>query len=79
MPNVCSREHLQKVGAVRTLLAAYSRAEDLIRIGAYQKGSDPTLDRAIAALPQINSFLQQGPDEVTTLGSTITQLMALAS
>ena len=79
MPNVCSGEHLQKVGAVRSLLAAYRKAEDLIRIGAYQKGSDPILDRAIAALPQINTFLQQGPREMAPLNSTIKQLIALPS
>ncbi len=79
MPSVCSQEHLQKVGAVRTLLAAYARAEDLIKIGAYQKGSDPTLDRAISALPQINTFLRQGPTEMAVLDSTIKQLMALPS
>ncbi len=79
MPSVCSQEHLQKVGAVRTLLAAYARAEDLIKIGAYQKGSDPTLDRAISALPQINTFLRQGPTETAVLDSTVKQLMALPS
>lgn len=79
MPSVCSDEHLEKVGAVRTLLAAYRRAEDLIRIGAYQKGSDPTLDRAITALPHITTFLQQGPREMASLDSTIKQLMALPS
>jgi len=77
MPSVCSREHLAKAGALRMLLAAYSRAEDLIRIGAYQQGSDPTLDRAIAALPEINKFLQQGPDESASLKQTIEQLLAL--
>jgi flagellum-specific ATP synthase len=79
MPSVCSQEHLQKVGALRTLLAAYARAEDLIKIGAYQKGSDPTLDRAIGALPQINAFLRQGPTEIALLDSTVKQLMTLPS
>src|ERR1017187_788478 len=79
MPSVCSQEHLQKVGALRTLLAAYARAEDLIKIAAYQKGSDPTLDRAIGALPQINAFLRQGPTETALLDSTVKQLMTLPS
>jgi len=79
MPSVCSQEHLQKVGAIRTLLAAYSRAEDLIKIGAYQKGSDPTLDRAINALPQINAFLRQGPNETALLDATVKHLLTLPS
>ena len=77
MPSVCSREHLEKAGALRMLLAAYARAEDLIRIGAYQQGSDPILDKAISALPQINTFLKQTPNERSTLDETLKQLLAL--
>jgi flagellum-specific ATP synthase len=77
MPNVCSREHMQKAGALRMLLAAYARAEDLVRIGAYQRGSDPTLDKALAALPQIEKYLQQQPDEAAPLASNLSQLVAL--
>jgi len=77
MPNVCSREHLQKAAAVRTLLAAYTQAEDLVRIGAYQKGSDPIVDKALLALPQIESFLRQAPDEAAALPSNLERLMGL--
>jgi flagellum-specific ATP synthase len=79
MPSVVSKEHLAKEKALRLLLSSYQRSEDLIRIGAYQKGSDPTLDRAIAALPQINAFLQQTPDEPATLADSIDRLLKLPS
>ena len=80
MPNVCSREHMQRCRHLRMLLAAYARSEDLIRIGAYQKGIPiRSLDRAIVSLPQINAFLQQGPLDIAPLDSTLTQLLALAS
>lgn len=77
MPNVCSREHVRKVGALRMLLAAHARSEDLVRIGAYQAGSDPTLDKALSALPQIEKFLQQEPDEQAPLESNLNQLQSL--
>jgi flagellum-specific ATP synthase len=77
MPSVCSREHLEKAGNLRMLLAAYARAEDLIRIGAYLQGSDPVLDRAIVALPAINDFLRQGPDEAAPLADTLPRMLAL--
>jgi flagellum-specific ATP synthase len=77
MPNVCSKEHMQKAGALRMLLAAYARAEDLVRIGAYQRGTDATLDKALVALPQIDKFLQQRPDEPAPLASNLQQLFAL--
>jgi flagellum-specific ATP synthase len=79
MPSVCSREHMQKAGALRMLLAAYARSEDLVRIGAYQKGSDPTLDKALAVLPQIETFLRQEPDDRAPLVSNLERLTALPS
>src|ERR1700735_2571569 len=44
MSSVASEQHLMKARALRLALATYSRSEDLIRIGAYQKGADPILD-----------------------------------
>src|SRR5580658_2141436 len=79
MPSVCSRDHMQKAGALRMLLAAYARAEDLVRIGAYQRGTDPTLDKALSALPQIEKFLKQEPNEPAPLAANVEQLLALPS
>jgi len=77
MPAVCSPEHLEKTRRLRQLLAAYSASEDLIRVGAYQKGADPLLDRAIAALPSIASFLQQRKNDPAPFPHTLQSLMAL--
>jgi flagellum-specific ATP synthase len=74
MPNVCSAEHLAKAARLRRLLAAYHRSEDLIRIGAYQKGTDAALDRALELLPQINEFLRQGAAERAPLPETLDRL-----
>jgi hypothetical protein len=45
-------------------MAAYRDKEDLIAIGAYQPGSDPLTDRAIAAREEIQAFLKQGASDV---------------
>ncbi len=50
---------------VRAALAAYREKEDLISIGAYQRGSDPLVDVAIDERPQINTFLRQRVDDPT--------------
>ncbi|HWT95645.1 MAG TPA: FliI/YscN family ATPase [Solirubrobacteraceae bacterium] len=51
---------LQQAGqTVRELMSAYAEKEDLIAIGAYQPGSDPMVDRAIAAREGIQGFLRQ--------------------
>jgi flagellum-specific ATP synthase len=50
-------------GKVRERLAVHKQNEDLITVGAYQRGSDPRVDDAIEHLPAIESFLKQGLTE----------------
>ena len=77
MNSMVTSEHLAKVNTVRHLMTAYARSEDLIRIGAYQSGSDPALDRAIESLPAINKFLRQKPDEICTFDGAVEKMMEL--
>jgi len=77
MPSVCSPEHLDKARRLRKLLAAYTASEDLIRVGAYQKGLDPLLDQAIALMPALTAFLQQRGNEEAPLDATLKALLAL--
>jgi flagellum-specific ATP synthase len=77
MSSVVPETHLAKANALRRSMAAYARSEDLIRIGAYQKGSDPVLDNAVQILPAVNGFLQQKPDAICRHGEVVKLLMAL--
>ncbi len=79
MPSVASKEHMSKSRALRMSLAAYAKSEDLIRIGAYQKGFDAVLDRAVEVLPQLNHFLQQDAAEAANFETTAEQLSRLPS
>jgi len=79
MSAVASTAHLQKAQALRRLLAAYAGSEDLVRIGAYQKGSDSTLDKALTLIPELDRFLMQKPGEAAPLAETIQKLLALPS
>ena len=78
MPAVTSAEHREQVTVVRRLMAAHARSEDLIRIGAYKAGMDLELDRAIAALPALREFLQQGIGERTGFEESIQRLTGMA-
>jgi flagellum-specific ATP synthase len=60
-------------------LAAYREKEDLISIGAYQRGSDPLVDSAIALRPRIEAFLRQAVDEPSTAEDADEQLLSLAA
>jgi flagellum-specific ATP synthase len=79
MSSVVSKEHLAKANALRLSMAAYARSEDLIRIGAYQKNTDPVLDKAVQNLPALNGFLQQRPDVLCKHAEAVNLLMALPS
>ena len=79
MSSVVSEQHLAKANALRMSIAAYARSEDLIRIGAYQKNTDPILDRAVQNLPALNSFLQQRPDRLNSHAEVVQQILALPS
>ncbi len=65
------------VRKARQLLAAYSNMEELIRIGAYRRGSDPEIDRAIQLNPALEAFLGQAKDEATSLTDTFARLNAI--
>jgi flagellum-specific ATP synthase len=77
MSSVSTPAHLQKAQTLRRLLAAYTASEDLVRIGAYQKGSDSTLDKALTLIPELDQFLMQKPGEAAPLEETIGRLLAL--
>ncbi len=63
---------------LRTALAALREKEDLIAIGAYSLGSDPTLDAALAHRPRIEAFLRQATGEHSEPESSDAQLLELA-
>ncbi len=56
---------------VKTLMAAYKDARDLINIGAYHRGSNKDIDEAIEKMPEITKFLQQDVDESKDYGETL--------
>jgi flagellum-specific ATP synthase len=77
MPAVISAPHHAKINHIRRLFATYKASEELIRIGAYQKTSDPELDRAIALMPALREFLAQPSQEVAIMKDSLDRLMAL--
>ncbi len=75
MPNTTSLEQQATAVQVRDLLATWQENEELVRLGAYRKGTDPAVDRAIALKPAIDAFLQQRVDEATAFEKTVEQMM----
>lgn len=77
MSAVATKEHKQLAGRLKSTLATYTDAEDLINIGAYKAGSNPEIDEAIQKNAAINDFLCQETDEKFTFEETIAQLKSI--
>ncbi len=64
---------------LRSALAAYREKEDLISIGAYQRGSDPLVDVAIEQRQAINDFLRQRVDDPTVPDAADERLLEIGA
>jgi len=78
MTTVADREHQERAAYVKEILAVYTKARDLINIGAYQPGSSAEIDEAIAVMPAIQEFLRQST-EPSSFDETVSWLARLQS
>lgn len=77
MLEIVAKEHYQASQNLRSLMAVYKEAADLINIGAYVNGSNPRIDQAIAQIDNIRHFLQQGVYEHDSFIDTKAKLQGL--
>lgn len=59
LPDAATNDELALIREVRQLLGAYSQSEVMIRAGLYVAGTDPIVDRAINAWPELDAFLAE--------------------
>jgi FliI/YscN family ATPase len=71
-------EQLRSMSVVRDMMATYRSALDLIQVGAYVEGSDPKVDAACRAMPQVDGFLRQGLVERSGLDEAHVRVQRLA-
>jgi flagellar biosynthesis/type III secretory pathway ATPase len=79
MSDVASPEHRRAAAHLASLLAVHKDAEDLVNVGAYVKGANPEIDRALAARPEILNYLKQDVDEGAEFGDSVRRLIDLAA
>ncbi|MCB1473513.1 MAG: flagellar protein export ATPase FliI [Rhodobiaceae bacterium] len=77
MPEAAAPEYRETIARARALLATYGDMEELIRLGAYRKGSDPLVDEAIALNAPLEDFLKQSKTESTTIEEGYRALAAI--
>ena len=59
MVSIADDEQLQRARVLRELYSTYRQNRDLITIGAYERGSDAKIDRAIEAHDPLREYLRQ--------------------
>src|SRR6185369_14317465 len=79
MPKCLTQLQADLVKRGREIMSTYENMEELIRLGAYRRGTDPKVDEAITIYPQLDQFLAQKPHEKTKLDDGYNQLAQVLS
>ena len=74
MSQVADKSHKEVAGKLKNVLATYNEAEDLINIGAYKSGANPSIDYAIEKIDKVNEYLCQSTDSKYSLEDEIRML-----
>lgn len=77
MTEITHPEHQEAARRFKHRYSLYRQHRDLISVGAYQPGSDPQVDDAIALYPRLTEFLRQGMGEPVGLADSIDALQTL--
>ena len=74
MPKISGPRHQQLARRFKHLYSTYEQHRDLINVGAYVAGSDPSVDEAREYQPRLKQFLTQGMDEQVTMADSLRAL-----
>lgn len=74
MPRCNTDSENALVNRARYLMSTYDEMSDMIRIGAYKKGTDPEVDEAIKYHQNLNQFISQNVNDQETLESSYEKL-----
>jgi flagellum-specific ATP synthase len=75
--DVCTPDQVALTAKAREHLALYRKNEDLISIGAYQKGASAAIDQAVALHEPLRGFLRQPVTEHTLRPDAFNRLKTL--
>lgn len=76
MSQVVSPAHAGLARKARAVLAAAAEAEDLRSLGAYQEGTNPRLDVALARMPALGALLQAAPGSLPNVLTALEEALS---
>lgn len=77
MMGIVDKDHAKLGQSFRQIFSVYEKNRDLISVGAYEQGSDASIDRAIRMYPMLQSYLQQDVSENVDFQSSLIDLQTL--
>ena len=77
MADLVPAAYAEKAGRIRDLISTYQKAEDMINIGAYVKGSNPKIDLALKKIDGIHAILKQRYDERVSAESAMSRVIEI--
>ncbi|NLD37378.1 MAG: FliI/YscN family ATPase [Desulfatiglans sp.] len=79
MSDVVNRDHLALSYKFRRILSDYAKIEDLVNLGAYERGNNKNTDYALEMIEALNGFLRQDVNEGSTIETSVVQMTKLLS
>lgn len=77
MSDVADARHKELAGRFKETLATYRQSEDLINIGAYKGGSNPSIDDAIRRIDAMVAFQKQAVTDPATLAESVESMRVI--
>ena len=74
MPGCNTAGEYELITHAKKIISLYEDMAELIRLGAYRKGTDPEVDKAITLYPAIENFLRQQKSECTRMVESFAKL-----
>lgn len=74
MKGIVTKDHFDAAGKLKESISRFEESEDLINVGAYAKGRNQALDRAVELKLPIDDFLRQDIEDSYPLRDTVDRL-----
>jgi flagellum-specific ATP synthase len=79
MNSIIPKEHIRLAASIKEMMSEYNDNEEIINLGAYVKGANPVLDRALLVKNDLNAFLRQEVENFQTFENSLDQLKEVYS
>ena len=77
MNSVVDKGHMDIANKFRRVLSDYAKIEDLVNLGAYERGNNKNTDYALNMIDKLNGFLQQDLNSPSSMKEALQTMSGL--